>query len=1142
MVRKTYGLICLLFVIFSFIANAQVAVTTGGPPTNYATLTAAFTAINSGAHTGSITITLTANHTLTTAAILNASGTGSANYSSINISPNTNVTISSSLNAAWSIYLVGADNVTFDGLNTSGKSLTLKNTSTSCYGVFILYNGASYNTIKNCTILSSAASYGTITFYGAIGSNNDNNEISNNNIGGIAAHIDSAQCRGIFAQDGVVSTSSKYNTITNNNVYNFFRSTTAYGIQVGNGHNNWTISNNKFYQTNAITGSSASASHIPIFIYRTTADGQMNILNNVIGYSSSSSTGNYTVSGTSNIYFNGIHYYGPSYDTANIQGNIIRNISFSSGLQGNKFMGIYVYGGTVSYVGSTTANIIGDTSSVGNITVTHSTGAGSAGGEVTYGIYISSASTLARVNNNVVSGITCLATTASLGMVFRGIFITSSGATDSIYNNKIGSYTTTNSIRIGTGISTANHSAQGITFLSSLGSMTEISNNTIANIQTYGSGSTAGSSYLAGILQYGTSACNISNNYISNLSNYSGSTSTNLYQTLSGITTYTLSSITTIKNNLIQNIINLNTSAANRILSGIYHVGGEVVIERNKILNIGQSGTSSGTTAYGINSNSTSSINNNFIHINNNLTQNVLGIAFIAGSNNNCNYNTILIEGSNTLTGYTACIFRNNLSMSVQNNIFFNKRTSSGANYSLYNNTSIFTGATIGYNLHVVPNTSTAVYHNSAARTWANYYTVQNTSDRFSWCESSTNLAATSLFTNTTTSDLTINSANSACWYVNGKGWPISSIDYDWENLSGDRSTAITDGGTDIGADEFNTSTTPPTATASAAPAAGTTTTYTFAGKTVASIAWTGGSNVPASVSVWYYSGNNPPVPIPGKNAFNCYWRIEPSTTPSGMSYTPTLYFSDALLGAVPSTTDLRMAKNSGLTPNINNWSCACSGTTVNATNRTFAPTTPYTSFSIFTGTDINAPLPVELLSFTAIKQDKDILLHWQTASEKNSERFDIERSYNGVDFEYTGKSVSAADMSNTLRSYTAIDEEYAHTATVVYYRLKIVDRNGYFEYSTIAVVTINTTQQTSGIVHPNPFGNSTTLTLQNAVSGSIEIVIMDLSGNQLYSQNYDLKNPEEEIKIDTGFLKSGTYMLHVITAQESVVKKIVRY
>jgi len=1142
MVRKTYGLICLLFVIVSFVANAQVVVSTGGPPTNYATLTAAFTAINNGTHTGSISITLTASHTLTASATLNASGTGSASYTSISISPNTNVTITSSLTGTWSIYLNGADNIVIDGINNSGKSLTISNTSNSCLGTFVFYNSASNNTIKNCTILSAASSWGTITIRGT-SSNNDNISITDNNIGGTAANINNGQCRAIFAEDGVVTDCSNNITIARNNIYNFVRLTAARGIQVGNGHNNWTISNNNLFNTYNLSGADATVYHYPILVYRTNASGRMNILNNIIGYNSASQTGTYSVNTTANIAFYGIYFRSPTYDTANIQGNIIRNISFGSGLLGTKFYGISIEGGVVCYLGNEIGNQIGDSSSTSSILVNHTSGTSSAAGETTYGIQIVSSNIYANVQNNVISGFLLTANTNSFGLGFRGISITGT-AIDSICNNKIGSINTSNSIQLGASVSTANHWVNGIYFASSNSSFTYIDRNVVSNIHCNGSGTSTSYSYISGIFQYSTNPCSISENIVSNLSTYSGANSTTIYQSITGILGYSTTSGGYFNKNIIQNLYNLNSTASGRYISAmLQYYSTNVSIERNTIKDIAILGTATGTTAYGISTFGTSNIINNFIHINNNHTQNILGIAMQAGSNNSCNYNTVLIEGTNTLTGSTACFYRNNLSMSVQNNIFFNKRTSSGANYSLYNNTSIFTGATINYNLHVVPNTSTAIYHNGAARTWLNYYSVQNTSDRFSWCENTTNLAATSLFTNTTTSDLTINSGNSACWYVNGKGWPISGIQYDWEGDIGDeRSQAVNGGGTDIGADEFNTSTTPPAATASAAPAAGTTTTYTFAGKTIATIAWTGGSNVPASVSVWYYSGNNPPVPIPGKNAFNCYWRIEPSTTPSGMSYRPTLYFSDALLGAVPSTTDLRMAKNSGLTPNINNWSCACSGTTVNATTRTFVPTTPYTSFSIFTGTDINAPLPVELLSFTATKQNKDILLQWQTTSEKNTERFEIERSYNGVDFEYTGKTVSAANMSNTLRNYNAIDREYAHTAAVVYYRLKIVDHDGFFEYSNIAVVTNNTVKQTTAVIHPNPFGNSTTLTLQNATSGSIEITIMDLAGNQLYAQTHDLKNPEEEIKIDTGFLKSGTYMLRVITAQESVIKKIVRY
>jgi hypothetical protein len=1138
MVRKTYGLICLLFVIFSFIANAQVAVTTGGPPTNYATLTAAFSAINNGTHTGAITITLTANHTLTASAILNASGTGSANYSSINISPNTNVIISCNFNT-YALQLNGADNVTINGVNSSGISLTIRNTHTSNgYGNVLLFtNGASNNVIKNCSLLASCFNTGVIIFSSST-SDNDNDSIYNCNIGTassthrpyICVYAPTYSLFGGHASDNVV--------LYNNNMFDFGMNASSYCIVIGTNQNNWKIYNNRIYQTATLDYSATVIHHIVYYDNNVSA---VDIRNNTIGGSNSSNTGSYTLTTTSSGQpsFRGIYIVNASLTTAsNIQGNTIKNIVLSTYSNSTLFIGIYVGSGYVD-VGNISGNTIGSSTTTGSISIDSKYNSGSVS---FYGIY-SPSSYVVNISNNTIGSVNFgYSGSGANTMYFYSIIYYFAGGSTTFSNNIIGSAVTSNSIRIGpsSGTGTGNYYFFGIYNYMSAANSSIVQYNTISNIFINCSGS---SSYAYGLYNYAgvTATYSIDNNNISNITTASSLTAS---PSIYGIYLYTTGSGCTISRNTISGLYNTNSSASTRVV-GIYHYysTGYNDIKENIIKSIGCFSNSNDASAWAIYlNNGYTRVINNFIHLNDNYSSNITGIEIFSGAGHSIYYNTILIEGTHSYTGTSSCLKRNNIPTIAQNNIFFNKRTSSGANYSFTNNTSVFTNTTINYNLHVVNNVTSAIYHNGAGRSWT-VYSAANTNDRFSWCENSTNLAATSLFTNTSTSNLTINSSNSACWYVNGKGWPVSGIQYDWEgNIGDERSQAVNGGGTDIGADEFNTSTTPPAATASAAPAAGTTTTYTFAGKTIASIAWTGGSNVPASVSVWYYSGNNPPVPIPGKNAFNCYWRIEPSTTPSGMSYRPTLYFSDALLGAVPSTTDLRMAKNSGLTPNINNWSCACSGTTVNATTRTFVPTTPYTSFSIFTGTDINAPLPVELLSFTATKQDKDILLQWQTASEKNTERFDIERSYNGKDFEYTGKTVSAADMSNTLRSYNAIDEEYARTAAIVYYRLKIVDYDGFFEYSNIAVVTNNTVKQTSAVIHPNPFGNSTKLTLQNATSGSIEITIIDLAGNQLYAQIHDLKNPEEEIKIDTEFLKSGTYVLRIVSAQESITTKLIRY
>lgn len=76
------------FILSSNIFAQNVEVSNGGPVTSYATLADAFTAINTGAFTGAITVNIVGNTTETVSASLDSSGNGTgSNYTSITIKP-----------------------------------------------------------------------------------------------------------------------------------------------------------------------------------------------------------------------------------------------------------------------------------------------------------------------------------------------------------------------------------------------------------------------------------------------------------------------------------------------------------------------------------------------------------------------------------------------------------------------------------------------------------------------------------------------------------------------------------------------------------------------------------------------------------------------------------------------------------------------------------------------------------------------------------------------------------------------------------------------------------------------------------------------------------------------------------------------
>ncbi len=116
MKKKLLNHFSLAFFALNFSMNAQVTVT-GGSSATYSTVNDAFNAINTGIHTGAITIDITGNTTEPSTPIpLLASGQGTANYTSIIIRPTITATISGSMVTGRGILeLDGADNVTIDG-------------------------------------------------------------------------------------------------------------------------------------------------------------------------------------------------------------------------------------------------------------------------------------------------------------------------------------------------------------------------------------------------------------------------------------------------------------------------------------------------------------------------------------------------------------------------------------------------------------------------------------------------------------------------------------------------------------------------------------------------------------------------------------------------------------------------------------------------------------------------------------------------------------------------------------------------------------------------------------------------------------------------------------------------------------------
>jgi len=113
------------------------------------------------------------------------------------------------------------------------------------------------------------------------------------------------------------------------------------------------------------------------------------------------------------------------------------------------------------------------------------------------------------------------------------------------------------------------------------------------------------------------------------------------------------------------------------------------------------------------------------------------------------------------------------------------------------------------------------------------------------------------------------------------------------------------------------------------------------------------------------------------------------------------------------------------------------------------------------------APLPVQLLSFTAARQGTAVRVAWATASEKNSAYFVVQRSADSRTFADVEK-VAAQGNSLNRHDYTSLDA--TPLAGLSYYRLRQVDQDGTIAYSPVVAVRFDGQAAAPALVaYPNP-------------------------------------------------------------------------
>lgn len=183
--------------------------------------------------------------------------------------------------------------------------------------------------------------------------------------------------------------------------------------------------------------------------------------------------------------------------------------------------------------------------------------------------------------------------------------------------------------------------------------------------------------------------------------------------------------------------------------------------------------------------------------------------------------------------------------------------------------------------------------------------------------------------------------------------------------------------------------------------------------------------------------------------------------------------------------------------------------------------------------------LPVTLVNFSGKVSENTALLSWETSSEVNFSHFEIERSFDAKTFGSAG-TIQARGEARGLTGYRFQDLASSSCKGIAYYRLKMVDHDNSFGYSTLISVRLpGPGRALATRLYPNPAeGETVSLELDGADSGDSEISLYDPSGRLIDTGKES--SPDGRVILKTSSLAPGIYLVNIRSGSEIISRKLI--
>lgn len=174
------------------------------------------------------------------------------------------------------------------------------------------------------------------------------------------------------------------------------------------------------------------------------------------------------------------------------------------------------------------------------------------------------------------------------------------------------------------------------------------------------------------------------------------------------------------------------------------------------------------------------------------------------------------------------------------------------------------------------------------------------------------------------------------------------------------------------------------------------------------------------------------------------------------------------------------------------------------------------------------SPLPLNLISFSAIRDNDDAIINWETSDEINLSHFEIQRSFDGYRFNTISEIFAGRNI------YTFQDSDALTSVQSLYYRLRSVDLDGRFELSPIIHLKNPKIFQSSIGIYPNPATETIYFTTP-LQSGTLQII--NGRGHVVFTQPID----SSATSINIHALPAGLYTVKFTSELDLITTKFIK-